>query len=228
MMTILNEITECADPVYKKFQSKLIPTVDRDTVLGLRAPAAHKIAKKYANTDTGEAFLRSLPHRYYDENVVHAFMLGCLKCGAEELKQRVVEFLPHVDNWAVCDGLCAHLKNFFKVPNSVYPFVTECVKSGAPYTVRFGLVCLLDYYIDREHITDILEICKSIKGGEYYVDMAVAWLISICLVKEYDSTLPLLESNALDKWVHNKAIQKSSESYQIDQDKKTYLKSLKI
>ena len=228
MEVLLQEIRAHADPVYKEFQSKLIPTVDKNTVLGLRSPMAQKIAKKYANTDTGKAFLAHLPHKYYDENIVHAFMLGCLNCDMTELFRYIKEFLPYVDNWAVCDGLCAHLKKFFKRPDSAYAFVLECVGNGAPYTVRFGLVCLLSYYIDKAHIKDILEICKSIKSDEYYVNMAVAWLISICLVKEYDITAPLLESNALDKWVHNKAIQKALESYQISTDKKTHLRSLKI
>ena len=228
MDEILKKIKDSADPAYRDFQSKLMPTVDRDTVLGLRAPLAHKIAKMYANTDTGKAFLLSLPHRYYDENIVHAFMLGNLKCTDEELQNHICAFLPYVDNWAVCDGLCAHLKSFFKSPDKAYSFVISCAKGEAPYTVRFGLVCLLNYYIDHAHISDILEICKDIHSEEYYVNMALAWLVSFCVIKEYGSTLPLLESKALDKWVHNKAIQKSCESYQINNDKKTYLRSLKI
>lgn len=228
METILKEILACADPLYREFHSKLIPTVDKCSVLGLRSPLAHKIAKKFANTDTGDAFLSSLPHKYYDENIVHAFILGNLKCDNRTLEKRITAFLPFVDNWAVCDGLCAHLKNFFKEPSIAYAFVTECVKSNAPYTVRFGIVSLLTYYIDGEHIEDIIKICKSIKSDEYYVNMAIAWLLSFCLIKEYEKTVPLIEEKCLDKWVHNKAIQKSCESYQIDETKKTYLRSLKI
>lgn len=228
MDTILKEIIQCADPVYRDFQARLLPTVDKETVLGVRAPMAHKIAKKYANTATGTSFLNALPHKYYDENIVHAFMLGSLRCSHGELCAHIRAFLPHVDNWAVCDGLCAHLKNFFKSLSAPYPFVLECVKSDAAYTVRFGLVCLLNYYIDKEHTADILNICKSIKSGEYYVSMAVAWLLSFCLIKEYSLSLPLLQSRVLDKWVHNKAIQKACESHRISNGKKTYLRSLKI
>ena len=227
MDEILKEIKDSADPAYKDFQSKLIPTVHGDTVLGVRAPLAHKIAKRYANTDAGSCFLSSLPHQYYDENIVHAFMLGYLNTDTAELQGKIEAFLPYVDNWAVCDGLCAHLKRFFKAPSIVYPFVVQCAKSAFPYTVRFGLVCLLNYYIDKEHVQDILALCKSIKGDEYYVNMALAWLISFCLIKEYDSTLPLLLEKSLDKWVHNKAIQKACESYQIPTERKTYLRSLK-
>ena len=228
MDAVLNELIAVADPKYKDFHSKLIPTVDKDSVLGVRSPQAQSIAKKYANTFVGEEFLNSLPHRYYDENAVHAFMLGRLRCDQATIKEKIVAFLPYVDNWAVCDGLCAHLKSFFKCPNSVYNFVLECVNSNRTYTKRFGLVCLLSYYIDKEHIKDILSICKGIKSQEYYVNMAVAWLISFCLIKEYDSALPVILEKSLDRWVHNKAIQKACESYQISDEKKTYLRSLKI
>ena len=227
MNVILNEILENADEKYKIFQSKLIPTIEMDSVLGLRAPISHKIAKKYANTDIGREFLSSLPHKYYDENIVHAFMLGRLKVSHAELKKHLTDFLPHVDNWAVCDGLVAHTKSFFNEP-SAYGFTVECIKSGEAYTVRFGLVSLLCYYIDKEHIFDVLEICKSIKGDEYYVNMALAWLISFCLIKEYEKSIPLIESKTLGRWVQNKSIQKACESYQIDENKKTYLRSLKI
>ena len=228
METILKELIENADEAYKVFHQKLIPTVDGDLVLGVRAPMAQRIAKKYANTDTGKRFLNSLPHKYYDENIVHAFILGNLMCSQEELKEKIIEFLPYVDNWAVCDGLCAHLKKFFKKPNQVYDFVLACVNSDTVYTKRFGIVALLNYYIDSEHIGDILKLCKDIKSEEYYVNMALAWLISFCLIKEYEKTLPLIEGKSLDKWVHNKSIQKAIESYRIDGAKKEHLRSLKI
>ena len=228
MDTILNEILENRDSKYKEFHKKLIPNVDEDKVLGLRSPVGQAIAKKYANTKEGEEFLSSLPHRYYDENIVHAFMLGRLKKDKGAIKDLIIAFLPYVDNWAVCDGLCAHLKNFFKSPDDVYDFVIECTKSDKTYTARFGLVCLLNYYIDEKHISDILEICQSINSQEYYVNMALAWLISFCLIKEYDNSITLIEKGALDKWVHNKSIQKALESYRISSDKKDYLRSLKI
>ena len=228
MDTILTELMAVADPKYKEFHARLIPTIDKDLVLGVRSPMAQMIAKKYAKADIADAFLSSLPHKYYDENVVHAFMLGRLRCDQAAMKEKIVAFLPYVDNWAVCDGLCAHLKHFFKYPNDVYDFVLECVNSDKVYTKRFGLVCLLSYYIDKEHIKDILSICKGIKSQEYYVNMAVAWLISFCLIKEYDSALPVILEKSLDRWVHNKAIQKACESYQISDEKKTYLRSLKI
>ena len=228
METIIDEILCSADTAYKDFQAKLLPTVDRQVVLGVRAPMAQRIAKKYANTATGYSFLNELPHKYYDENIVHAFMLGELKCSFAELQARITEFLPFVDNWAVCDGLCAHLKCFFKESAQGYNFALQCTESHRAYTVRFGLVCLLDYYVDTEHISKILEICQRVKSKDYYVNMALAWLISICLIKEYSSTLPLLKERCLDKWTHNKAIQKACESYRTDTETKEYLRSLKI
>lgn len=228
MTKILEEIINNADPAYKSFHQKLIPTVDPECVLGLRAPLAQAIAKKYANASEGEAFLCNLPHKYYDENIVHAFMLGALACGLEELTAKITAFLPFVDNWAVCDGLSAHLKNFFKKPEDVYGFVRECIDSKNSYTVRFGLVCLLNYYVDGEHIDDVLQICQGVKSDDYYINMAIAWLLSICLVKEYEKTLPLIEKRTLPKWVHNKSIQKARESYRITKEQKEFLNGLKI
>lgn len=228
MDAILEEIIKTADPAYKEFQQKLIPSVNRDSVLGVRAPRAQTIAKKYALTRVGDAFLSSLPHKYYDENIVHAFMLGALDCAEDELKSKIIDFLPYVDNWAVCDGLCSHLKSFFKNRDKHYGFALECAKSQSTYICRFGLVCLLLYYIDKAHLGDILEICRSVKSEEYYVKMAVAWLLSFCLIKEYEETLPLIKSKALPTWVHNKAIQKARESRQMTDTKKDFLKSLKI
>ena len=228
MDKILEEIFEKSDPAYKAFQEKLVPTIEQSSVLGLRAPLALAIAKKYAHTDLGEAFLCTLPHKFYDENIVHAFMLG-LRCdSAEKSKAEIIRFLPFVDNWAVCDGLCSHLKTFFKDRDKHYDFVLECARSQSAYTCRFGLVCLLNYYIDQAHIDDILKICKSIQSEEYYVKMAVAWLLSFCLIKEYDDTIPLIESKALSTWVHNKSIQKARESRQLSHAKKDFLKSLKV
>ncbi len=228
MNIILNELLDKRDLKYKNFHKRLIPTINEDTILGVRSPIAQTIARKYANTDTGYAFLNSLPHNYYDENMVHAFMLGRLKCDTGAQKSYVSDFLPYVDNWAVCDGLCSHLKNLFKNKDDIYPFVLDCIKSDMPYIVRFGLVCLLNYYIDSHYIDRILEIALSIKSEEYYVNMALAWLISFCLIKEYEKALPLIEAKCLDKWVHNKSIQKAIESYRISDTRKQYLKGLRI
>ncbi|MBQ3040763.1 MAG: DNA alkylation repair protein [Clostridia bacterium] len=226
-MEILDEILKNSDSKYKDFQGKLLPTIDEKTILGLRAPKAQAIAKKYANTKEGENFLSSLPHKYYDENIVHAFMLGKIKASHEEIQKYLLEFLPYVDNWAVCDGLVCHLKSLFKNKKEAYPLVLFCLDSKETYTVRFGLVCLLNYYITDDYIDELLKICSKIKSEEYYVNMALAWLVSFMLIKKYEESLSILKDEVLDAWVHNKAIQKTCESFRISDEQRSYLKTLR-
>ena len=228
MNIILKRIYEMCDREYKEFQQLLIPSVFPEAVLGLRSPRAMKIAKEFTGTKEGDLFLATLPHKYYDENVVHAYMLGIIKEDFDAKKKRISSFLPYVDNWAVCDGLCAHLKSFFKDKEKAFPFVLECISSNEEYTKRFGLVTLTCYYIQPEYIDRIIEIAISQKSEDYYVNMAIAWLLSICLVKEYEKTITVFQNPVLPKFVHNKSIQKAIESHQIDREKKEYLRGLKI
>ncbi|MBR2024689.1 MAG: DNA alkylation repair protein [Clostridia bacterium] len=226
MDKILEEIILKKDDGYKDFHSKLVPNVNN--ILGLRGPVAKEIAKKYANTDTGYAFLENLPHTYYDENLVHGYMLGFLKCDIDKTKEYIEKFLPYIDNWAVCDSMVCGLKRYFKNIDFVSNFVFDCLKSKKTYTVRFGLVSLLDYYVNDNYVDRIFEETLKIKSDEYYVKMAIAWLYSVCLVKRYEKTLPIIENKLLDKWTHNKAIQKAIESFRITNEQKQYLKNLKI
>ena len=226
MNKILEEIILQKDETYKDFQSKLIPGIDN--ILGLRGPLAKVIAKKYANTDTGKTFLKSLPHTYYDENLVHGYMLGFLKCGLEELQGYINDFLPCVDNWAVCDSMVSGLKIYFKDIDKASDYVFACLKSEKTYTVRFGLVSLLCYYINDTYVDKIFEETLKIKSEEYYIKMAIAWLYSVCLVKCYEKTIPIIENKLLDKWTHNKSIQKARESFRITKEQKEYINTLKI
>ena len=226
MDKILEEIILKKDDTYKDFQSKLVPGVEN--ILGLRGPLAKEIAKKYANTDTGKRFLKNLPHKYYDENLVHGYMLGFLKCDFENLQNYIEDFLPYIDNWAVCDSMVCGLKNYFKNTHTVSDFVFSCLKSEKTYTVRFGLVSLLVYYISDTYIDKIFEETLKIKSDEYYIKMGVAWLYSVCLVKNYEKTLPIIKNQLLDKWTHNKSIQKAKESFRITKEQKEYLNTLKI
>lgn len=222
MSEILDEILKNQDTSYRDFHSKLVPGITN--LLGLRAPIAKKIAKKYANTSTGHAFLNSLPHTYYEENLVHGYMLGFLKSGAREALEA---FLPYVDNWGVCDSMTSNLKNLFLDKSYMLSFVKACLKSDKTYTVRFGLVSLICYYIDSKHIDFVLSEARKIKSEEYYVKMANAWLVSMCIAKQYERALPILQNQDLDTWTHNKAIQKAIESYQVSPEQKNYLRSLK-
>ncbi len=226
MDKILEEIIFNKDSDYREFQKKLLPGVEN--ILGLRGPEAKKIAKKYANTDTGKIFLSRLPHSCYDENLVHGYMLGYIKADVNEMERYIKDFLPCVDNWAVCDSMVCNLKNFFKNPKDVSDFIFECLKSDEIYTVRFALVSLLSYYVNSEYIDRIFRETTEIKNDEYYVKMAIAWLYSVCLVKEYDKTVSIMKKRILDSWTHNKAIQKSIESFRITDVKKDYLRTLKM
>lgn len=225
-MIITDEIISLADPDFKEFNQKIVPNAEG--MLGLRSPKAKEIAKKYANCDTGCEFMSSLPHKYYDENLVHAYMLGFLKEDNKTVKEKVIAFLPYVDNWAVCDCMTMGLKKLFKNPDSLYDFVKECLNSKETYTVRFALVCMLSYYITDKYIDEVLALANSVKSDEYYIKMAQAWLYSVALVKYYDKSVEFIKNANLDKWVHNKSIQKARESLRITNDKKDYLNSLKI
>ncbi len=222
MSIILDEIFANQDIAYRDFHSRLVPTVKN--LIGLRGPIAKKIAKKYANTNTGKDFLNELPHTYYEQNLVHGYMLGFLK---SDIEKSLVDFLPYVDNWAVCDSMVSNLKPFFKDKEKALKVIRTSLASNHTYTLRFGLVALLCYYIEPQYIDFVLAEAQRVKSEEYYVKMANAWLISICLIKEYEKTIKIIEQNSLDVWTHNKAIQKATESYRIDNKTKNHLRSLK-
>ena len=224
-LDITKELIANSDKKYKEFQAGLIPGIDN--ILGVRAPIVKAIAKRYAKNHNGSEFLSILPHTYYDENMLHGYMLGFLKSDTDTLKEYVRDFLPYVDNWAVCDSMVSNLKNFFKSPEEVYGFIKEMACDTREYHIRFALVSMLCYYLDGEYIDEVLHITCSINDERYYVKMAQAWLISMALVKRYDKTVKILEDNILSPWVHNKSIQKARESFRLDGEKKSYLTSLK-
>ncbi len=226
MNPILCQLFECADEGYKHFTKKLIPTLDLDSIVGVRSSNLKKIAKKYSAMATGTDFLRTLPHRYHDENMVHAYMLGYLRLDSDSLRERLLEFLPYVDNWAVCDTLVSSISSGFE-NGDLYDFLIELINDTHTYKRRFGIVCLI-YFINEKHIDSLVELMPKIKSEEYYVNMAVAWLVSFMLIKEYQRTLPLLKDRRLSTWVHNKSIQKAKESHQISKEIKDYLSTLKI
>ncbi len=227
MNEITKEIFKLCDEKYKQFSKKLIPTVDKERILGLRAPLAKAIAKKYAKSSLGAEFISSLPHKYHDEDIVHAYMLGQMELSCEEMKERLLALLPYVDSWAVCDTLASSVSRFFKNQEIGYDFLCELIDSSHTYKRRFGIVCLI-YYINEEYIDNLIGLIPKVKSEEYYVNMASAWLISFMLIKQYEKTLPLLKDRALEPWVHNKAIQKARESFQISSERKEELKGLKI
>lgn len=213
------------DQSYGEFQKKLIPTVDPSSIIGVRTPELKKLAKEMAKNGEGEAFLQLLPHRYFDENQLHAFLLSEEK-DFERCIARVEAFLPYVDNWATCDQLSP--KAFKKHREELLPFIQKWLQSPHTYTVRFAIGMLLAHYLDEAFDPVYLEWVAAICSEEYYVRMMVAWYFATALAKQYDAAIPYIERKKLAPWTHNKAIQKAVESYRVSDGQKTYLKTLKI
>ena len=213
------------DEQYHSFQSKLIPTVEQDTVIGVRTPELRKLAKQMVKRDDVYTFLNELPHQYYDENQLHAFIVSEIKdfkCCVEE----VCKFLPYVDNWATCDQMSP--KIFKKHRQELLTFIREWIVSDRTYTVRFAVGMLMVHFLDEDFDLIYPEMVSKIRSDEYYINMMVAWYFATALAKQYEEVLPFIEERRLDSWTHNKAIQKSVESSRITQEQKIYLKSLKV
>lgn len=224
MKKILDLLKKNIDLNYKCFTSSLIPNIDNSFVLGVRIPVIRQIEKGMSSEDKGK-FLDELPHKYLEENILHSVIISSLK-NIDDCIYELDRFLDYVDNWSVCDTLiCKSLK---KDLNKTFSFVKKCLKSKSTYRVRFGFVCMLRYFVNDEYIDRCNEIALNYKSDEYYINMAIAWYFSYALIYEYDKTIGIFENKLLDKWVHNKSIQKAIESYRISNDKKEYLKRLRI
>ena len=222
---IKNHLYELKETDYKEFMAKLIPTVDPESVLGIRTPALRNYAKELAKRDDIEEYLHSLPHELFDENQLHAFILSELKDYDRCIKE-VDNFLPYVDNWATCDQLSP--KVFKKHKKELLASIKTWLKSKDTYTIRFAIGMLMQYFLDDEFDETYPKTVSKIKSDEYYINMMIAWYFATALAKQYDAILPYIEKNVLDKWTHNKTIQKAIESYRITDEQKEYLKSLKI
>lgn len=213
-----------ADPVYRDFQCKLTPTVAREQVIGVRIPALRGLAKELRGTDEAAAFLRALPHAYYDENNLHSFLVSSLPDYGETVAA-VDAFLPFVDNWATCDSLSP--KAFKKQHAALWDKIPEWLASGRTYTVRFGVGMLMAHFLDGDFREDAPARVAALRSDEYYVNMMIAWYFATALAKQWDTALPFLTERRLDRWCHNKTIQKAVESYRITDGQKAYLKTLK-
>ena len=221
---IREELFRLQDSKYREFQSKLIPNVPLDSVIGVRTPALRKYAKELAKREEIGEFLSDVPHRYFDENQLHAFIISQLK-DFGRCMEYVRSFLPYVDNWATCDQMSP--KVFGKNKGDLLEQIREWIASGDTYTVRFGIGMLMQYFLDDDFDPEHPELVAQIRSEEYYVNMMKAWYFATALAKQYEAVLPFIEGRRLDDWTHRKAIQKSVESYRITQEQKQYLKSLK-
>ena len=224
MTDIQNLLFDRQDAVYRDFQSKLMPTVDPELVIGVRMPALRKLAKELAGTQLAEDFLQQLPHRYYEENNLHGLLISAIPDYGAAVAA-LEAFLPHVDNWATCDLLSP--KAFRAHPPEQPDQIRRWAAAPHPYTVRFGLGMLMSFYLDGEFRPEYLELAAGVRREEYYVRMMVAWYFATALAKQYDTALPYLEQRRLDRWTHNKTIQKAVESYRISPEQKTELRSLR-
>ncbi len=214
-----------ADEKYRVFQCRIIPSVSPETVLGVRTPELRRYAKILIKENDTDNFLNSLPHLYFEENQLHAFIISELK-NYDECIGRVNDFLPYIDNWATCDQLSP--KVFGKNRIRLYEEIKNWIASEKTYTIRFGIGMLMQHFLDEGFDPEYPEIVFEIHSDEYYVNMMIAWYFATALAKQYETVIPYIEQKRLDKWTHNKTIQKAVESYRISSDKKEYLKKLKI
>lgn len=222
---IRGELSGLKDDKYRQMQIKIIPTVAPDSIIGVRTPELRTYAKQLVRRDDVAEFLSNLPHQYFDENQLHAFIISLIKDYDECIKQ-VERFLPYVDNWATCDQLSP--KVFAKNTDDLLNHIYSWIDSDKTYTIRFGIGMLMSHFLDAKYDDKYPEIVAAVRSEEYYVNMMSAWYFATALAKQYDSILPYIENKRLDVWTHNKAIQKAVESYRITDDQKTYLKTLKI
>lgn len=225
METITKELFALRDEAYFNFHKKLIPEISEEYIIGVRMPVLRAYAREVAKRPEAYTFLQELPHIYYEENNLHGALLGLLCKDVESYLQEVEKFLPYIDNWATCDMMGP--KVFKKNLSLVYEYVKKWIASGDTYTVRFGIVTLLGYFLEDAFLPEMLELAARIDSEEYYVKMAVAWYFSMALVKQYDAAIPYLQKKVLPAWTHNKVIQKAIESRQTDEKTKVYLRSLK-
>lgn len=224
LQEIQRRLFELQDLKYKDFSSKLTPTVDPETVIGVRTPELRKLAKEYAYTPLAEDFLKILPHRYFEENNLHGFLIETIR-DYDAAIDLVRAFLPYIDNWATCDLMAP--KVFKKHLPELYETIKVWMLSDMTYTVRFGIGMLMSHYLDDEFRSEMPKLVAAIRSEEYYINMMIAWYFATALVKQPDTIMPFIEEHRLEKWTHNKAIQKAIESYRISDDTKAYLRTLK-
>ncbi len=222
---VRNALYRRQDTEYKAFHSRLMPTIDPETIIGVRTPALRKFAKQMDRWGNKGDFLDDLPHQYYEENNLHGFLIEFIK-DFDKCLAEVDRFLPYVDNWATCDMM--RPKVFKKNPTGLLPKIDEWVASGETYMMRYGIGMLMTYFLDEHFEVKYAEKVAAVESEEYYVKMMVAWYFATALAKQWDVIIPFIKEGRLEKWTHNKAIQKAIESYRITPEQKAYLRELKL
>ena len=224
MSVVYDRLATCRDAKYQAFQSKLVPNIDAGTILGVRTPDMRRIAKEVNGTKEAEEFLADLPHSFYEENLVHFFLIAMIR-DFDACVAAVERFLPYVDCWPVCDQ--SSPKVFAKNHGRLLPFIKKWIDSEHVYTSRFGMRMLMNEFLGEDFREEYLGWVAAKQGDDYYLRMMVAWYFATALAKQYDASVVYLERHALEPWTHRKAIQKALESYRVSEEHKEYLKSLR-
>ena len=224
-MSIRETLFSLRDEKFAAFQARLIPNVAPERIIGGRPPALRKLAKTLRGSGEAEEFLKALPHDFFEENNLHAFLL-CEMKDFDACVQAVEDFLPYVDNWATCDQMSPRV--FRKNKQALLPYIRCWIASERCYTRRFGTGMLMSHFLDEDFREEYLRWVSDIHSEEYYVNMMIAWYFATALAKQYEAALPYLENRRLDPWVHNKTIQKAVESFRVSDEHKACLRALKI
>ena len=224
-MDITQKLFSMQDEKYRDFASKLIPNIQKDSMIGVRLPHIKKLAKELYRSGEYIGFINMLPHTYFEEYHLHSYILSEIKDFDSFIKE-IEKLLPYIDNWSVCDSL--RPKSFVKNKEKALIYIKKWLESEHVYTKRFGIEMLMVHYLGDDFKPEYLELVSKTKGEDYYLKMMVAWYFATALAKQYDATLPYIENHAIeDNWTHNKAIQKALESYRVSEDKKVLLKTYK-
>lgn len=220
-----NQLFKYQDMEYKQFHQKLIPSVDPNTVIGIRTPQLRKFAREFAKTPQAIPFLDATPHQFFEENNLHAFVIELMP-DFDKAMAFTETFLPYIDNWATCDLFSP--KIFKKHPAKTFEKIKIWLRSDHVYTIRYGIGLLLGNFLDSEFQPEMIDLVAELRSDEYYVNMMIAWYFATALVRQYEAALPVLIEKRLAPWTHNKAIQKAIESYRVSPEKKVYLRTLKV
>lgn len=223
-MTLFNRLVEVKDDAYREFQTRLVPNRLPETIVGVRTPEVRKIAKEVFESPERETFLSDVPHKYYEEDLIHFFVISMIR-DFDECVQKVEGFLPYVDCWPVSDQ--ATPRSFRKNHQKLLPYIRKWIASDHVYTARFGMRMLMNEFLDEDFREEYPALVAGKKSDEYYLKMMAAWYFATALAKRYEEVIPYFEERRLDEWVHMKAIQKAVESYRVTDEHKEYLKSLR-
>lgn len=221
MKEIQQQLFELQDMAYRDFHSRLMPDIDKETVIGIRVPVLRKYAKSIAGTELAEKFIKELPHCYYEENNLHMMLITGIKDYARCLTE-IERFLPYIDNWATCDFPAP--KCFEDHKEELLPVIKRWIASSETYTIRYGIGMLMRLYLDEDFDPEYVRIVVGVKSDEYYVNMMIAWYMATALAKQWDAVIPYIEEHRMSDWVHRKTIQKAVESYRITDEQKKYIK----